>query len=128
MDPRFKQVLFLSEEDILEAYQSLTVNTVFEHQKPVIKVEPEDKAPEEPNLPNLLVTPERPVEASASGTVSNMDIDDSAKPRPAKKPAMSCLLGFVYVVKAKSLQDRLPDEITNYKLEYPVPTNESPLD
>lgn len=132
LDPRFKQVPFLSGEDKLEAYRNLTIKTVAVQQKPVIKVEPESKTLEEPKLYVLPSASDLPVpaaEASASPDLS-IELDDSEKPPPAKKPAMSCLLGDMYIVKvekAKSIQDRVSDEITNYKLEEPIRTNENPL-
>ena len=42
LEPRYKQVPFLSEEDKLEAYYNLTLNTIDQHQRTIVKKEPED--------------------------------------------------------------------------------------
>ena len=76
--------------------------------------------------PKVPLVPELPVKGTSVSTRQlTIDIDDSATPPPAKKTAMSCLLGDVYIVKvekAVSLQDRVSEEINNYKLEDPIPT------
>lgn len=82
-------------------------------------------AQELPTAPEL---PASEVEASASSAQPKIDIDDSATPPPVKKSALSSLLGDVYIVKidkGKTLQDRVFEEISNYKLEDPIPTKKT---
>ena len=155
IDPRFKLVPFLSEEEKLDAFHDLTVAAVATaeaHKARMavkIKTEPGVAVTQEPKLPALPEIPEimdssspcpspskkvklEQVETSTS-TKSNdpspsaQSADTNVKQKP---PAMSSLFGDIFITaveKPKSIQELCELEVAEYKKEQPINPEENPL-
>jgi hypothetical protein len=143
LDPRFKMVPFLSEEEKLEAYQSLTMQAVKMCEAAPdprhIKTEPSDTPPTQgkggqpdlptlPAMPTLLESPESPAKKKVKQEPSQISLlDESCATKPS---ALSNLFGDVYIVQvepAKPTVERVELEVSRYKSADPIPVSTNPL-
>lgn len=153
IDPRFKLVPFLSENEKLEAYHELTLEAISatescraKDMSIQVKSEPADtsSAPALPSLPSLPDTDDDSVDFNSSASSSPItkkckeenpvEVLQSLDPEPTisdvKPSAMSSLFGDVYITaveQAKSVQELCELEIQDYKKEPPINATDNPL-
>ena len=153
IDPRFKQVPFLSEKEKLEAFHDLTVAAVsaaeaFKAKQTVtVKREPTVSIQELPTLPAMPELTEEydsasnscPSPSSKKLKQESIETDQSSRSKPDAEPveldikpsAMSSLFGDVYITSVeqpKSIQELCELEVSEYKKEPPICATQNPLD
>ncbi|XP_069106896.1 E3 SUMO-protein ligase ZBED1-like [Argopecten irradians] len=136
LDPRFKTMPFLSDQERLEAFHQLELQAIelgkSVQERHVVKMESgESSSTVTPELPRVRelpsseneepVIPEKVIKLEP-GTTENKS------PKPAS--AMSSLLGDIYILKVekpRSIEDQVESEVKAYKTEPPITTDSNPL-
>ncbi|XP_060079893.1 E3 SUMO-protein ligase ZBED1-like [Ylistrum balloti] len=154
LDPRFKQVPFLNEEEkdrTVKSVQGMALSTVQQVPAVRIKQEPPDAVPR-PQMPTLPALPTLPQldQLPALPTLPQLDQDEhvsgpalplsslifvsrrSESPPPRKVAALDDLLGDVFVEKVEEAKPLTPQEIIEkeisiYANEQPIKLTDNPL-
>lgn len=132
LDPRFKSLPHLTEEERFNVYNSLV--TQLSHLQPKLRIKTEPGASESEATPALPSLPEEPSQATPA-LPSLKQESDTPPPKKTKlekseSNVLSDLLGDVFITKVEepiSLLQRADAEVQNYKELPPVPLASDPL-
>ena len=131
LDPRFKMLPYLSDEDKIKVYSDVVIEAVHVNGIKIVKDEPEEDQqvlPSEPPLPSLPTEPGSSTDIPLIPEAKKIKVEP--EPTPAKDSVLSEIFGDVYVVAVEPAKPPLAlveAEVQQYKSCPPVALDVHPL-